>query len=88
MFSDGFPMVFQWFWRLGNFELAEFKLRLVLNMESKRDGFPMVFGGWEISGSLNLSFGWPSVWRAKVMVFQWFSNGFPMVLVAALFRDR
>merc|ERR1712197_276653 len=34
------------------------------------------FGGSEIPNSLNLSSGWPSSWRAKVMVFHMFSKGF------------
>merc|ERR1712078_683145 len=34
------------------------------------------FGGAANPESLNLSLGWPSVWRAKVMVFHMFSIGF------------
>ena len=38
--------------------------------------FSIGSGGAENPEPQNLSLGWPSVWRAKVMVFQWFSNGF------------
>jgi len=44
-------------------------------MESKGDGyrrFSIGFGGGEIQTSLNLNLRWPSVWRAKVMVFHGF----------------
>ena len=32
-------------------------------------------GGGENPGAQNLSLGWPSVWRAKVMLFHRFSIG-------------
>ena len=37
--------------------------------------FSIGLGSGENPDSLNLSLGWPSVWRAKVMVFK--SNRFP-----------
>ena len=38
--------------------------------------FSIGLGGGEIPKSLNFSLGWPSVWRAKVVVFHRFSIGF------------
>jgi len=90
-FSNGFP----WVLVAGKFRHHEFQLELAFSMESKSNGFRMVFqlscngfGVRDISVPMNVTAGWLSVWRAKVMVSQWYSNDYPMDLVAGKFRYR